>query len=67
MEDEARVRLQYALAMFVDHHVRAVNIYQFTPTSLRGTDGKQAIEEEGTGPGRGFFADVSLVSTISSL
>ena len=41
MEDEARVRLQYALAMFVDHHVRAVNIYQFVRTRYRWKRGQR--------------------------
>ena len=42
MEDGARVRLQYALAMaFVDHHVRAVNIYQFVRTRYRWKRGQR--------------------------
>ena len=42
MEDAVRLRLQYALAMaFVDHHVRALNIYQFVRTRFRWKRGQR--------------------------
>ena len=42
MEDGARARLQYALAMaFVDQQVRAVNIYQFVRTRYRWRRGQR--------------------------
>ncbi|XP_072042756.1 LOW QUALITY PROTEIN: uncharacterized protein [Amphiura filiformis] len=42
MEDEVRVRLQYALAMaFVDHQVQVVNIYQFVRSRYRWRRGQR--------------------------